>query len=90
MDAGGGGQDSEAGVTSRGSSAHICQLVINTCWGMPVLSLGSNNFCYSLTNNFCNCPDSEMSQMDGMADVVVMEVDLQRPGINWTWHKAQE
>lgn len=60
------------------------------CWGMSLLSLGSNNFCYSLTNNFCNSPDSEMSQMDGMTDVDVMEVELQWPDVNWLWHKAQE
>lgn len=52
------------------------------CWGMSLLSFGSSFFFNSL--------DSEMSQMDEITDVDVMEVELQWSDINWLWHKVQE
>lgn len=48
---------------------------------MSLLSLSLNNFCYSLTNNFCNSSDNEMFWMDGLTNVGVMKVELQWPDI---------
>lgn len=57
----------EADIASRGSSAHIDQLPAIRHM-LQCATFGLSN---SWTSNLCNnCPDCEMSQMDGMTGVI--------------------